>query len=307
MNSLITASVRSALKLLQPMLMRLRDPRQIRLLEPWLKFALVLPARSDAQQITLNHMPAIKLHNQRRRVAPRILIYVHGGGYAVGSPHTHKGFAARLMQAGECQCAYMPFYRLAPEHPYPAGLEDVFAFWQAVSARYPDHELILAGESAGAGLCLALFQKLQHHHLTYPHKIFLHSPWLDIGLAGDSYHDMRLNDGFLGRHPERVAWLHRIFARHYLGQHDAADPLVSPVYMDVTQLPPVLIQVSTHEVFLADSQRLAERCIAAHVDCRLSIWPNLWHAFGLLAPWLPDANRAVVEAGLWIKTRSGKG
>jgi len=302
MNSLITSSVRRFIKLQQPLLLRLRDPRHIRLLEPLLRNALVLPARSESHDIVINQRRAIRIYNQRRHTSSRILIYLHGGGYAVGSPHTHKGFAARLMQAAGCQRAYLPFYRLAPEHPYPAGLDDIFEFWLSLCASYPDHELVLAGESAGAGLCLALFQKIQHHNLKRPNKIFLHSPWLDVGLSGDSYHDLRLNDGFLGRHPQRKAWLHRMFARHYLGLHDANDPLVSPIHMDVAQLPPILIQVATHEVFLADSQRLAERCQSQQVDCRLSIWPNLWHAFGLFAPWLPEANQAIQEAGKWIRT-----
>lgn len=302
MNSLITSSLRRVIQLQRPLLMRLRDPRQIRLLEPLLRYVLVLPTRCEAQEITLNHRSAIRLHNQRPHMTSHILIYLHGGGYAVGSPHTHKGFAARLMQAAECQSAYLPYFRLAPEHPYPAALEDVFDFWRAVCARYPHHELILAGESAGAGLCLALFQKIQQHQLKSPSKIFLHSPWLDVGLTGDSYHDLQLDDGFLGKHPQRKAWLHRLFSRHYLGAHDASNPLISPIHMDVAQLPPLLIQVGTQEVFLADSQRLAERCQAAQIDCRLSVWPHLWHAFGLFAPLLPEAKLAIQEAGEWITT-----
>jgi acetyl esterase/lipase len=282
--------------------MHVRDPRPIRLLvEPVLRYGLVLPSGCEAQQTTLDQSTVIRIRNQRAQAASRILIYVHGGGYVFGSPHTHKGYAARLMHAGACQYAYLPFYGLAPEHPYPAGIEDLLVFWRSICARYPDHELILAGESAGAGLCMALFQKLRHHHLKYPSKIFLHSPWLDLGLTGASYDDLGLNDGFLGRHPQRKAWVHRVFARHYLGSHDPSDPLVSPVHMDVAQLPPLLIQVAAQEIFLADSQRLAERCQAQQIDCQLSVWHNLWHAFGLFAPWLPEANLAIREAGKWIR------
>jgi monoterpene epsilon-lactone hydrolase len=302
MNSLITSSVRRVMKLQQPLLLRLRHPRQIRLLEPLLKYGLVLPKNCNVKEILLNERPAIRLYNLRPDTAPRILIYLHGGGYAVGSPHTHKGFAARLMQASGCERAYLPFYRLAPKYPYPTALNDVFEFWRVICDRYPDHELVLAGESAGAGLCLALFQLIRSQQLRHPNKIFLHSPWLDVGLSGDSYHDLQLNDGFLGRHPQRKAWLHHMFSRHYLGSSDVDDPLISPIHMDVAQLPPILIQVSTHEVFLADSQRLVERCRAQQIDCRLSIWPNLWHAFGLFAPWLPEANRAIDEAGVWMRT-----
>lgn len=303
MNSLITYSVRRVIKLNQPLLLRVQNPRQIRLLEPLLKYGLVLPARANAKVISLNERPAIRLCNLRRDTLPRILVYLHGGGYAVGSPHTHKGFAARLMQAAGCQRAYLPYYRLAPEYPYPTGLEDIFEFWKAVCDVYPNHELILAGESAGAGLCLALFQQIRHHQLRHPNRIFLHSAWLDLGLTGDSYDDLQLDDGFLGRHPQRKAWLHEIFARHYLGLCNSDDPLVSPIHMDVSQLPPLLIQVATNEVFLADSRRLAERCQAQQIDCLLSVWPNLWHAFGLFAPWLPDANKAIQEAGEWIRTK----
>lgn len=301
MNSLITYSVRHVMRLQQPLLLRLQHPRQIRLLEPLLKHGLVLPKNCSAKNIELNQRPAIQISNLRPQTVPRILVYLHGGGYAVGSPHTHKGFAARLMHASDCERAYVPYYRLAPKYPYPTALNDVFGFWQALCERYPDHELILAGESAGAGLCLALFQQIRSHQLRHPDRLFLHSPWLDVGLTGDSYHDLQLNDGFLGRHPQRIEWLHRMFSSHYLGSSQVDDPLISPIHMDVSQLPPLLIQVTTHEVFRADSYRLNERCKAQQIDCSLSIWPNLWHAFGLFAPWLPEANQAIQEAGDWIK------
>lgn len=236
MNSLITHSVRRMMKLQQPLLLRLRHPRQIRLLEPLLKYGLVLPRHCHAKDIHIKQHPAIQLSNLSSDTAHRILVYLHGGGYAVGSPHTHKSFAARLMQAAGCERAYVPYYRLAPKYPYPTALNDVLGFWQALCERYPNHELVLAGESAGAG-----------------------SSQVD-------------------------------------------DPLVSPVHMDVSQLPPLLIQVATHEVFRADSYRLYERCKAQQIDCRLSVWPHLWHAFGLFAPWLPEANQAIQEAGEWIQT-----
>lgn len=302
MNSLITHSVRRMMKLQQPLLLRLRHPRQIRLLEPLLKYGLILPRHCHAKDIHIKQHPAIQLSNLRSDTARRILVYLHGGGYAVGSPHTHKSFAARLMQAAGCERAYVPYYRLAPKYPYPTALNDVLGFWQALCERYPNHELVLAGESAGAGLCLALFQQIRSHVLRHPDKIFLHSSWLDVGLSGDSYHDLRLNDGFLGRHPQRKEWLHQMFSSHYLGSSQVDDPLVSPVHMDVSQLPPLLIQVATHEVFRADSYRLYERCKAQQIDCRLSVWPHLWHAFGLFAPWLPEANQAIQEAGEWIQT-----
>lgn len=303
MNSLITHSVRRVMKLQQPLLLRLRHPHQIRLLEPFLKYGLVLPNHCNSTDIQINKHPAILLNNLRPNTAPRILVYVHGGGYTAGSPHTHKSFAARLMQAAGCERAYVPYYRLAPKYPYPTALNDVFDFWQAICESYPDHELILAGESAGAGICLALFQQIRSQHLRHPDKIFLHSPWLDVGLSGDSYEDLSLNDGFLGRHPQRKAWLYQMFSSHYIGSSQVDDPLVSPIHMDVSQLPPILIQVATHEVFRADSYRLAERCKAQQIDCHLSVWPYLWHAFGLFAPWLPEANQAIHEAGEWMKTQ----
>lgn len=300
MNSPLARLLKMGLRLQRPLLRRIEHPAQLRLLDTLMARSAVLPAQSSVRRITLGGVPGLEIHNQRAdRRAGAILLYVHGGGFVFGSAETHRSFAARLMQAGAFEKVLLPDYRLAPQHVWPAGLEDVEAFWRALP---PAKETALAGESAGANLALSLCLRLRDAGAALPSRIYLHSPWLDVSLSGASYHDTGLEDGFTGRRRSRKLWLQQVFAQHYAGANDPLHPHISPVFADVSGLPPLYVQTGAKELFLDDSRTLAANCRAAGVSCQLEIWPGMWHAFALLAPLLPEANRAIRRAGQWLAT-----
>lgn len=303
MNSLCAQAFKQVLRLQQPILFSIRHPHQLVRFEPLLVRLLRLPTQIKQTEQLISHQRVMVLRNQRDDTHPaRVLVYLHGGGYNVGSPNTHKVFAARLMQAAQLHTTYLPYYRRAPEHPFPAALDDVLAVWRELIARHPNDQIILAGESAGGGLCLALCQQARQLDLRLPDRLYLHSPWLDVGLTAERYTDLRHHDAFLGRHPQRQQWLHRVFARHYIGTATPNNPLLSPIYLDPTGFPPLLIQTGSEEVFLQDSQTLSARYNSAGLRCTLEVWHGMWHAFAFLAPpWLPEANQAIRRVGQWLK------
>jgi monoterpene epsilon-lactone hydrolase len=292
------------LRLQRPLLRRIAHPAQLGTLDGVMVRAAFLPSRCEAQEIQLGGIPALEIRNLRAsRRRGHVLVYVHGGGFVFGSPKTHRAFAARLMQAGGFDSVVMPQYRLARKHPWPAAPEDVYTFWRALREERQPQSLCLAGESAGANLCLSLCLRLRDAKEALPARIYLHSPWLDVSLSGASYSDPALEDAFTGKHPARRQWLFKVFARHYAGVHDPKHPHISPVFGDFHDFPPLLVHTGAKELFLDDSVTLAQRCHAAGSECTLDVWPGMWHAFALLAPLLPEANRAVRQAGRWLAER----
>lgn len=302
MNSPVARLIKIGLRLQRPLLRRVRNPQQIGPVQALLERVSLLPARTSLQRKTLSGIPYLEIHNQLpNRRMKHILVYVHGGGFAVGSPDTHRAFAARLMQAGQFEMVVMPQYRLTSQQPWPASLEDVRTFYRALRMRHPEAAISFAGESAGANLCVTTSLLARDADETLPERIYLHSPWLDVSLSGNSYTDLSLEDGFTGRHRGRREWIHDIFARHYIGQADPNHPHMSPIFADLHGLPPIYIQVGAKELFLDDSKSLKAGCDAGHTPCLLEEWPGMWHAFGMFAPVLPEANKAIRRAGDWLR------
>ena len=225
----------------------------------------------------------------------KAMMYIHGGGYLSGSPETHRAFTARL--AIELQCeVWVPDYRLAPEHPFPAGLHDVAEVWEAFIKKQSDKTIILGGESAGGGLSLALCYLARERGLRLPDQLYLLSPWLDIRMAGESY---KRNDGrdilvssYYAEHG---------FARDYAGTHARTDPLMSPLLGDPTGLPPTYVQVSDTEIFEDDSRSFVEKARNAGVNVTFEVGRGLWHAWPLFAPFIPESNQAIKRFGKWVR------
>ena len=302
MNSYTARLIKKGLRLQRPLLLQVSHPGQIAPLQGLLETLALLPAHTRQRRHHIGNIPVLEIHNLRGdRVRGRYLVYIHGGGFNLGSPDSHRSFAARLMQAGRFEALFMPRYRLAPRHPWPAGLDDVSTLWLALQQQHPDAEFCLAGESAGANLALGLCLRLRDSAQPLPRRVYLHSPWLDVSLSGASYHDNSLEDGFIGTHPARRQWLRRVFSGHYSADHDPAHPHISPLFADLHGLPPLLVQPGAKEIFLADSHTLKQRCDAAGTACELDIWPGMWHGFALFAPLLPEANRAIARAGRWLR------
>lgn len=278
-------------------LVRLLNAGNTRLLRAQANFVALLspvPSGIRVERVSLGGVPADLLtpHN----AAPgRALMYLHGGGYTVGNPRTHRAMVARLaIQAG--MKAYLPDYRLAPEHPCPAAIEDALTAWQALLALESDP--VLAGESAGGGLSVRLCQRAQELGIRMPQRLYLQSPWLDLSLNNPSQHERNARDPML-----KHDWLESQFARHYSAGQDRRSLDVSPQFGSAEGFPPTLIQVGTHEVLYDDARLWAEKLHAAGVTSQLFVGEGLWHAWPLFAPLVPESTQALQQAGAWLRTR----
>lgn len=220
----------------------------------------------------------------------RALLYLHGGGYMAGSPRTHRAITARL--AHRLGVAVFALdYRLAPEHPYPAALEDALAAWRwLLDEGWRPDRLWLAGDSAGGGLALALMLACKQQSLPLPAAAALFSPWTDLTCSGAA----------VTENAERCAWftapqLH-FAARLYAHHHALVDPLVSPLFGDLSGLPPLLLHASDSELLRDDSLRLEARARAAGTQVRLRLWHGLPHAWPNFAGLMPEGDACLEDA-----------
>jgi acetyl esterase/lipase len=228
----------------------------------------------------------------------RALMFLHGGGFTTGSCRTHRELAARL-----CSTTGWPIllvdYRLAPEHPFPAGLEDVVQVYRELLARgLQADRLIIGGDSAGGGLALAAVVALRDRGERLPAAIVLLSPWLDLALSGPTIESRTAIDPLVSRAGLRAC------VRDYIDQHDPREPLISPLFAELHDLPPLLIQVGDHEMLLSDATRLAERAQAAGVAVTLEVWSEMWHVWHGWAASLPEGQAALLRIGEYVRRTS---
>ncbi|MBD8507132.1 alpha/beta hydrolase [Hoyosella sp. G463] len=223
-----------------------------------------------------------------------MVLYLHGGGYTLGSPSTHRPIAAYLARSARATVTTLD-YRLAPEHPYPAALEDAVAAYGALLADgVPPGRIVLAGDSAGGGLVLATALRLRSSSAPMPAALVLISPWVDLSLSD-------LNDT---RDPMLTApWL-RECARRYIADGTLADEL-DPLHADLAGLPPTLIHVGSDEILLNDAQRLAARAKGAGVDVTLTVLDGLWHVVHLHSGLLRAATQAIDDIGEFVRHHTG--
>jgi epsilon-lactone hydrolase len=227
-----------------------------------------------------------------------VIFLVHGGGFTAGSSVTHRELAARLSLASGVHALTFD-YRLAPEHPFPAGLDDAVAVYRAlISGSTRPSQIILFGDSAGANLAVAMLLVLRAHGDPLPRAVVLTSPWLDLSLNGESIETNREIDPLVSREGLQRA------VECYLGTSKDArrtDMLVSPLFADLTGLPPMLIQVGDQEILLSDALRFAEKAEDAGVDVTLEIWPGMWHTWHGWAASLPEAQEAIDTIGTFVR------
>jgi acetyl esterase/lipase len=228
----------------------------------------------------------------------RLLIYFHGGGYHLGSPGFIRHYAARLAEAA-CAPALVPRYRLAPEHPFPAAVEDAIAVYRWALDRLAPDRIVVAGNSAGGGLAMALTQAARAEGLPQPGAVYLVSPWVDLAEGGPSYVLKAESDIYCS-----VPMLERT-RRSYLAGADPRDPRASPLFGDLAGLPPLMIHVGSEEVLLSDSVSLAERAAMAGAEVSLKVFPDMLHDFPLFHVQLAAARRSIAEAGAWLRDRLG--
>jgi monoterpene epsilon-lactone hydrolase len=227
----------------------------------------------------------------------RALLYLHGGGYVIGSPRTHRPLVAQLSQAAAAT-VYAMDYGLAPERPFPAGLEDAVTAYHALTDMgVPHSRIVIAGDSAGGGLTLATALKLRDAGAPVPAGLFCISPWADLTHAGESHRACAAKDPMVRR--ELLTEMSRL----YLGKTPASHPLASPAHADFKGLPSILIHVGSEEVLLSDSLAVAHKAGLAGVDCTLHIAPEMIHVYHAFFPMLSAARTAIADAGRWMQAR----
>jgi epsilon-lactone hydrolase len=229
----------------------------------------------------------------------RALLYLFGGGYVIGSPHSRRKFSGHLVHAAGCR-VLVPDYRLAPEHPFPAAVEDSSAAYRYLLGQgFPPERLAVAGESSGGGLTMATLVALRNAGTPLPATAVVMSPWVDLACSGETMRTLASVDL-----TATEAGLRRM-AGQYLAGRDPHEPLASPLYADLTGLPPFLVQVGGAEVLLDDSVRLARKAGIDGVDVTLQIWAEMQHFFQIGIGIYPEASRAVAEIGRWLRTHLG--
>jgi monoterpene epsilon-lactone hydrolase len=225
----------------------------------------------------------------------RTLLYLHGGGYYFCSPATHRVITLGLALAAAAP-VFVPDYRLAPEHRFPAAVEDALAAYRGLlAAGVPAGSIVLAGDSAGGGLALALLLSLRQAGDPLPAGAVLFSPWTDLAATGPSLvRNDRTDPMFHGSHVGTGALI-------YLGDTPPTEPLASPLYADLTGLPPLFVQASDSEVLLDDSTRLVEKARRAGVAVEFRAWHGLPHVWQFFANFLPEGRAALNEAAAFIR------
>jgi len=227
----------------------------------------------------------------------RVLLYFHGGAYQIGSPANLRHLVALLSGAAGARALSVD-YRLAPEHPFPAAIQDALAAYRWLLASGIDPALIaVAGDSAGGGLALGALVALRDAGDPMPAGAVMLSPWTDLALTGDSLRTRAAVEVMVKPEglPEDVAL--------YLAGADPRHPYASPLYADLRGLPPLLIHVGDAEVILDDSTRLAARASEAGVEVSLEIWDDMPHVFPAFAGLLPEADQAIERVGSWLDQR----
>jgi acetyl esterase/lipase len=229
----------------------------------------------------------------------RVLLFFHGGGYYRGSIRTHREFAGRLSRASGATALAIG-YRLAPEHAFPAAVDDCVTAWRwLVAGGTAPGRIVVAGDSAGGGLALALCLVLREAGEPLPAAGVLLSPWTDLAQSGASMESNALADPTISK-----GYLDR-FAQAYLGNGAARNPLASPLHGDLRGLPPLLIQVGSVETLLDDSTRLAEKARAAGVRVDLQVWDGMFHVWQRHAAQLPEARQAIDSIGAYVRAALG--
>jgi len=229
----------------------------------------------------------------------RILLYLHGGAYYLSYDNPHRNLVARLGRGAGMRSLVVD-YRLAPEHPYPAALEDVTDTYQWLLEKgYLSHNIAIAGDSCGGGLALSTLLRLRDTGLPFPTAVVCISPWVDLTGSGLSMKSKAKAD-FINI-PEHM----KTNAKNYAGEHDLKTPFISPLFADLTGFPPLLIQAATRDILLDDATHLAEQAHRAKVNVTLEVWDGMFHVFQLGAGFVPEAQKAVDNVADFLRHHVG--
>lgn len=285
---LIAATLRQAMRVLMKPVFHPRVP--VSVLRPGLTAlaAISRPAAGVERHGDTLGGVAAERHDPASGPSARVILYFHGGAYCVGSPRTHRGLASHLARVSETT-VWVPDYRLAPEAPFPAALDDALACYLALlESGVPASDISIAGDSAGGGLALALAMRLRDEQHPLPSRMMLISPWADLTNAGQHASDQPQGEVMLS-----WAQLDKSAALYAGGrQHE---PYASPLLGDLSGLPPCLVIVGTREILLSDSERLLQAFEDAGAEAHLVVYEGLWHVFPAHAGVLDSADDAIAR------------
>lgn len=224
----------------------------------------------------------------------KVILYLHGGGYVTGSIEDHRMMCGLLANSTQAK-VLIPEYRLAPEHPFPAALDDSLKVYQWLFDQgYSSTNIIVAGDSAGGGLSVATVLVLKERSGSLPAAVVCLSPWVDLALKGQSHTTKAKAEAMLQTDVLRE------WALCYADESNLINPLVSPVYGDFHGFPPLLIQVGSEEILLDDSIMLAEKARTDGVDVTLKVWDGMWHVWQALGDLIPENKKTFEEIGEFV-------
>jgi len=253
-----------------------------------------LPSKTKVEKVSFNGISAEWICAKEAH-EDRVILYLHGGGYNIGSPNTHRELAAHISMTSGAK-VLLPDYRLAPEHPFPSALEDATSAYRwLLDTGLTGRNISIAGDSAGGALSIATSISLRDTGEPSPASIACISPWTDLEMSGNSIKTHAKIDPLLNLQ------LLKIMASNYIGDNDPCSPLISPIYADLRGISPLLIHVGSDEMLLDDSTRIAEKAKNAEVDVTLKIYDQMWHAWHLNVRLMPEAKNAIEELGSFIR------
>ena len=250
-----------------------------------------LPEGIHSEAGELSGVPGIWL-KPATPIADTVILYLHGGGYVIGSSKVYSPIAAGLAATSNI-ATFIPDYRLAPEHPFPAAVQDAYICYQALRSTYKER-VIIAGDSAGGGLVMSVLLKTKQEQAVQPACAILWSPWLDLSVSGASVsrnaeHDPTLDEESL-----------KTCTARYVGNTLPADEILNPLNANLAGISPLLVQVGSIEILLDDAIALAGKAAAAHCHCQLEVWPGMPHVFQGFAPALAEGQQALNNCSTFI-------
>jgi len=256
----------------------------------------IKPRKTQLKSMNVLGVPVQQVSNAATPGSPtdNVILYLHGGAYCIGSAKTHGGLTANL--AKKCRAkVFVPEYRLAPEHAMPAAIDDCLNCYEwLLSEGHKPSQIIIAGDSAGAGLVMATALRLKEKNLAQPAGLVLMSPWVDLTLENLN----KVND----KVDPLLRWTNlKPAAKLYLNGADPKDPLASAIFADLSGLAPMLIQVGSEEILLGDAQKLYDQAQKCQVDVSFNLYQQGWHVFQLQAGLLNMADQALDEISLFIE------
>ncbi len=256
--------------------------------------ALPVPSGTTVSTIRIGEMRAEWVAG-RGASEERAMLWLHGGGYGLGTLRQYRGLASRLSSACGVR-VLVPEYRLAPEHPFPAAVDDAVASWKwLLDGGWAGRSMVIAGDSAGGGLTLATALALRDAGVDLPAALVALSPWTDLTGSGESLDRLDGVDVMLDR------GTYEFFAQQYLAGHDPRAPRASPLFGDYARIPPMLLHVSDAETLYSDAVRVAERAREDGVNVTLDVWegmPHVWHAYAHL---IPEGALAIEQVGGFVR------